>query len=985
MASSAFPFSDAIRSRAPRIGLTLLAASAATGLALAQESKEEIIVTGSRVNHAGFDSPQPLTSIDSQQIQNLGIVNTGDVLRTLPQNTPFFTETNVGIGNFNVGAQLANLRGLNPFFGTRTLTLVDTKRVVPQSEGGAVDLTLIPSMLVERTEVVTGGASAAYGSDAIAGVVNVILNKKLEGVKAQFDLGQTTAGDGNDTHGSFAWGTGFGRDGRGHVLAGIEYQKQDTIGPCSQTRDWCKSAWLIGNNAGFATGALGLPNFYLAPGGKQTPSENGVFQPCLTAFCAVPPGSPPGTPPPLGPPLTFNATGTTLTPFNPGVAASGFASRLGGDGSMLAYDTSNIRPETERYSAMGRVSLDLSDKLHWFAELAYANSNSANMPANGGLGPGPLRIQGDNAFLTPALRTAYPLGGNLNRIFMPAVMSANNTTENTTTRFVTGFDSQIGSKWTWDAYLQHGENENHQRLFHNMVGSLSGTAVRPFDFLRWGLDAVVNPSNPSQIVCRATIPGSPTFSANAAGCVPLDIFGNDGATPAAIDYAFRTLKEDSNYKQDVVGVNFRSDIAKGWAGPITFATGLEWRSDKASTTHDIANQPWYSSYFLSYGLDRGGTIDVLEAYGEVAVPMAKKLMTDFAFRQTTNDAKSTTSTNVSGSHDFASWKASAIYDPAQWLRFRTTISQDVRAAGFRELFLPRVSTLSGVFPANVNNPWAGGASDQFVQTTGGYPGLKPETADTYTAGLVFSFDKVRFSADWFKIDLSDAITQSPGNQPLVDQCFRSGGGACARVTGFGTADITAVDSSAVNLAGFLTRGWDYEVTYALPMRAGGNLNLRFIGTYLYDMIVNTGLGAPPIDYAGQSGPVASFGSFNTQPKWQARAFVTWTRKKLMNTFETRYVGSGTLNATWFESAPGAASNRLPFSVTDNSVNSAYYLNWSGSYDFRSGEKPLQLFWAVSNLFDKDPVVAPGGNAYPTNPVFFDTLGRRVRVGVRLTF
>src|SRR5690606_10855142 len=143
--------------------------------------QEEVIVTGSRVVRSGFDSPQPLSVIGAEQIDRLGLVNVGDVVRTLPQNTAFFTETNVGIGNFNVGAQLANLRGLNPFFGTRTLTLIDTKRVVPTTEGGEVDLTLIPSMLVERTEVVTGGASAAYGSDAIAGVVNVILDRDLEG------------------------------------------------------------------------------------------------------------------------------------------------------------------------------------------------------------------------------------------------------------------------------------------------------------------------------------------------------------------------------------------------------------------------------------------------------------------------------------------------------------------------------------------------------------------------------------------------------------------------------------------------------------------------------------------------------------------------------------------------------------------------------------------------------------------------------------
>jgi iron complex outermembrane receptor protein len=144
-----------MRREASRLGsLSVLAMAVTAGLPAAaqqpapQPPAEEILVTGSRVSRSGFDSSQPLTTIDSQQIANLGLVNVGDVIRTLPQNTPFFTETNVGIGNFNVGAQLANLRGLNPFFGTRTLTLVNTRRVVPTTEGGAVDLTLIPSMMV---------------------------------------------------------------------------------------------------------------------------------------------------------------------------------------------------------------------------------------------------------------------------------------------------------------------------------------------------------------------------------------------------------------------------------------------------------------------------------------------------------------------------------------------------------------------------------------------------------------------------------------------------------------------------------------------------------------------------------------------------------------------------------------------------------------------------------------------------------------------
>jgi outer membrane receptor protein involved in Fe transport len=355
-------------------------------------------------------------------------------------------------------------------------------------------------------------------------------------------------------------------------------------------------------------------------------------------------------------------------------------------------------------------------------------------------------------------------------------------------------------------------------------------------------------------------------------------------------------------------------------------------------------------------------------------------------RQTKNETTSLQNASISGEDTFESWKVAAIYDPIEWLRFRATVSQDVRAAGFRELFLPRVTTIGF---ATVNNPWNGGLTDtSFAATSGGNPGLEPETADTMTFGAVFSFDRFRLSADWFEIDLADAITQNPGNQQLVNACFDSGGTgpACDRLEGEGTADITGIDSGAMNLAGFLTRGWDYEASFDFDLRGEGNLNLRLIGTYLYDMIVDTGLGPAPIDYHGQSGPVASFGSFNTQPDWQARAFLTYARSRFTSTVEARYVGSGSLNVTWTESRPGDPSNTLLNTVSDNSVDDAYYLSWSGSYDFRQQENSqIQLFWVINNLLDEEPPIAPGGNAYPTNPVFFDTLGLRYRAGVRIAF
>ena len=155
--------------------------------------------------------------------------------------------------------------------------------------------------------------------------------------------------------------------------------------------------------------------------------------------------------------------------------------------------------------------------------------------------------------------------------------------------------------------------------------------------------------------------------------MPLNIFGNGNADPRALEYVYRTLKEDNEYTQDVLGVNFRSTLGEGWAGPIALATGFEWRADEAETTHDLANQPWYSSYLLSYGLDRGGDIDVLEAYAELDVPMTQRLNTNFSVRQTQNEATSTQNASISGEDTFASWKAAAIYDPLEWLRFRTTV------------------------------------------------------------------------------------------------------------------------------------------------------------------------------------------------------------------------------------------------------------------------------------------------------------------------
>src|SRR6185312_8972446 len=202
-------------------------------------SVEEITVTGSRIRRTtDFDTANPTTVVDASYLQNLGIVNVGDAVKQLPANLSNNTPATTGNANFFTGSTIVNLRGLNPFFGSRTLNLINTRRFVPTNQGDGVDLNFIPSILIDRIDVVTGGASAAYGSGAISGVNNIFLNRKLQGGKAEIDFGQTAESDGDDKHVAVAYGMGF-MDDRAHFTVAYEYQDMDSVG-CFNARDWCR-------------------------------------------------------------------------------------------------------------------------------------------------------------------------------------------------------------------------------------------------------------------------------------------------------------------------------------------------------------------------------------------------------------------------------------------------------------------------------------------------------------------------------------------------------------------------------------------------------------------------------------------------------------------------------------------------------------------------------------------------------------------------
>src|SRR5882757_3859738 len=301
------------------LGTTAFAQQApADASAAGTQSLEEITVTGSRIRRTtDFDTPNPTTVVDSTYLNNLGIVNIGQAIAQLPSNVSNNTPTTTGNANFFTGSTIANLRGLNPFFGSRTLTLVNSRRFVPTNQGDGVDLNFIPSVMIDRVDVVTGGASAAYGSGAISGVQNIFLATKLEGGKVNVDYQESGHGDADDRHVAAAFGHGFLED-RGHFVLGGEYENSAAVG-CQNSRDFCKQ------DQGFYQNLSGSGPAYLKGSnlrGHQI-SETGVLLGAASGANSV---------------YQSNAAGTGATNFNlgkSGFAGNGFDVTPGGDGEPI--------------------------------------------------------------------------------------------------------------------------------------------------------------------------------------------------------------------------------------------------------------------------------------------------------------------------------------------------------------------------------------------------------------------------------------------------------------------------------------------------------------------------------------------------------------------------------------------------------------------------------------------------------------------------
>lgn len=930
--------------------------SAATALRSAQLvgiQLDEVLVTGSRIERLdGMVTPTPLTSLTAHELQQMSPATVTAALRQLPQFVNSQAPENSGVSwSGHSGASILNLRGVGT---NRTLVLLDGRRLVSSTRRGTVDISLLPEALLGRVDVMTGGASAAYGSDAVSGVVNLILDTDYTGFRANVQGGRTDAGDNDNFKLSLAAGRDAGA--RGHVVLAADFYRSEAI-RTPTSRDWFKSWGIIANPGEEPPDAVIVPNVrsrqFTFGGLILDGPENFRFR-------------------------HFQPDGS-LTAFRDG-EYPGPTAQSGGDGvdlGALGY----VLPEVERGSLLLHGKVNLHEDAQLFGQLIYGISTAGfNSPPSGAqYGSWAATIYNDNAFLSPTLRdemaqagiTQFRLGrsGDLD-------YGAGKYVEQDThmLSLTSGIKGQLGGDWRYNAYYQYGQSESTISVF-NMLR---------LDRVYRAIDAVIDPSS-GEPVCRSTLsfPGD--------GCVPMNVFGLGSPSAAAMAYVNTPRVEQAQLiKQHVVDAALQGQPLRTWAGPVTVAAGASYRRewfdqevlpgdlhavDMPASAAEAGYQGLPAPYLGSANIfergpanDPNGSYDVWEAFAEASAPLA--IEQPFAHLLEANGA--VRYANYQGSGGIVAWKAGLLWQLFSDLRLRATMSRDVRAGSLSERF----DTTRG--PGSAIDPFKDtGVRDLFTAVAGGNPHIGPEKANTLTAGITYQpswFPGFGMSIDFYDIDIRDAISQLTV-QNILDECYAGDAQLCALVERDSLGDIATVHNVFINIAQARTRGIEMEFAYENRISLFGGqegLRVRAFGSYAAEQSTVAQRGAQRIDRAGQTGLTGGV------PHWQAYLSLTYLNGPLSVSLHERYIDAGSHSAT------ATAQD-----FNDNTIDKVLYTNLAMEYGWRGpGRIGYSLYATVTNLFDRAPPVAPVNGFSGTvhsNPFLFDMIGRRYVVGLTLKF
>ena len=945
------------------------------GAAAAPTAVEEVVVTGTRIIREGYEAPTPLSVVSADQLQANAGSNITDFLNTMPaiSGNRLSSAGQVNTTTASAGAQSINLRSLG---GNRTLVLYNGQRVVALDYDGAVHTGTFPDLLIQRVDVVTGGASAVYGSDAIAGVVNFVIDTNFTGVKGNLSSGITNYGDDFNYKFELAAGIPFADD-RGHFLVSATRLWKDGIHG-DNGRDWNRQGIMSGPNPAY-TATNGQPRTLVLPEASSSIASLGGLV--------------------ISGPLKGLAFGEGGQPYQFGYGAITGSSTMWGGGD---WKTNQIRytywldSEQNDYKVFTRLSYDITDNINVWAQYDWAQNHSFNNISEYWIF-GNAVVKLDNAYLPASVRAAMVANnvtqlsiGTFNKDLGPFGPNNNWLTNRVYGGFKGNFEA-FGSDWKWDVTYGYGSTKQaaHSDWHPPYSSAPLGTSFKLSAYVQ-AVDAVVNPAN-GKIVCRVTLT-APTSVAGQT-CKPWNVMGtgvnnlNNGVPSFMTPNYQYGLLEQTTYSGTVTGEPFSVP-----AGPVSLAFSAAYRKNETHSTVDIDainnDRPNGRHSILN------GATNVTEGAIETVIPLFKG--ESWAQAWDLNAAVRFTNYAISGF--LVTWKAGMTYALNDEIKFRLTRSRDIREPTLQELYAaPNISIGTIIDPFRNNAQYT---LSQGAATTGSNPNLTPEKANTWGGGVILTpsfLEGFTMSADFWDVDISNGLF-AINSQRLVDSCFKGYTPACAGIVRDPNASVTVsgtvvsnpivyVGALPLNLASQEMRGIDLEATYTTPVdrifsSMSGSFRLHGVATfYLSNWINNTF--DPPYNDVGGNAP--SYPN-TAPPHWKAQVSATYALDPWSFTLTGRAISSGVYNTRAVQCTSGcpAIGGAVGETINNNHEPGAFWLDANFTYNLKFGESTsAQLYLSAQNITDRDPPWTGGSFLQSQNGSgsYYDSLGVVYRAGI----
>ncbi|HEY8538715.1 MAG TPA: TonB-dependent receptor [Steroidobacteraceae bacterium] len=920
---------------------------------------ETITVTGSRIVSTGYEAPTPVTVARADELLLTTPTSIPDGLNKLPQfqlsSSPARSSHN--FANTASNGNILNLRGVG---GSRSLILFDGVRVAPTTYVGEVDIDVLPSALISNVDVVTAGASAAYGSDAVAGVVNFVLDRDFVGWKGNAQYGVSERGDNENYRVSVAGGMSLFADGAGHLLFSGEFSSHD--GMLRSDRSVSLRGYnYVGSVPGGGTPGSPSNPFVLRDNIRLVAATDGglIVSGVLRNYRFLPDGS--------------------LTPFDAGTPTGTPGYNQGGDGYVIPPDVTAVAP-LDTTKLFGRFEYEFGNGVTAYVQaIGSKNELTYVSLANSFVGVTPALIRLDNPWLqlTSEQRAQLEAAGETMlsvALYSPYAPKPRTSEETDYFNATLGFEGSFGETWSWKAAYNRGQSDHEMKqagLFDWRKAYAAIDAVR---------DANGN------IVCRATLSADPVVRERFADCRPLNVLG-DGAmltTPDGYAYAIGTSMYRAKNVQDFVTISASGKLFDLPAGSVDAAFGVEYRKQTLELTSNadpalLDTPAERDEYFYGVTVPAGalfywltnvgvadGSVNVKEAFVEFNFPVLR----DAPLAQSLDINVAGRATDYSTSGSVETWKIGTTWRPVDDLRFRATVSRDIRAPTLFNLFAGDQSSIGQLVDP------VSGQTANVTTLTGGNRNLQPEESDTFSVGVVISpraIPEFTVALDYYRLKIEDAIG-TLGTTQIVQNCHASGGTApeCALITRPAPdAFPTLVRNAPANIAFLETAGFDLDASYRLNV-AGGDLAMRLYASYLDTYKTQQHSTAPIYEFAGiglnGAQPIA-------RPRLRGMLNLNYEIGNFGASLSQQYIGSFKLG-----------SQEPNQNYVDPYFGSVSYTDLTLRYRFeRAG---TEAFLTVNNLFDRDPPLIPGstpGVNLPTIISVYDTVGRAFTAGVRVSF